>query len=100
MQKRWVASVLAAAAFTVGCQEPRDPASVARAALEAYRDKNLSALAALTHPDNRAIFEELRAGGEGHPRWASLFSPDAWRWQAVRLWDGRIGDTFLLRGHW
>jgi hypothetical protein len=88
-----VVAVLALAGLLAACADGRDPASVARAALEAYRSRDLAALADLAHPDNREILEELRRDGEAHPRWASLFSPDAWRWQAVQAWDGRVGEV-------
>ncbi len=92
--RRLVALVfLALAAVFAACPEDRDPVSVARAALEAYRIQDLEALAGLVHPDSRALLEEIRRGGETHPRWASLFSPDAWRWQAAREWDGRIREV-------
>ncbi len=86
-------AVLAMAAALTACAEGTDPASVARAALQAYRSKDIAALEAVVHPDNRAILEEIRRDGEAHPRWASLFAPDAWRWRAVQGWDGRIGEV-------
>ncbi len=86
-------SAIALAAALAACADGTDPASVARAALKAYRSRDLAALEALVHPDGRALVEEIRRDGEAHPRWASLFAPDSWRWQAVQAWDGRVGEV-------
>jgi hypothetical protein len=61
--------------------------------LTAYGAKDFSALAALTHPDNRPIIEEVRRDGAAHPRYASLFGEDSWRWRGVKGWDGRIAGV-------
>ncbi len=99
MMRRLAAfSVIALAAALAACADGMDPALVARAALEAYRSRDLAALEALVHPDGRALIEEIRRDGEAHPRWASLFAPDAWRWQAVQAWDGRIGEVRFFGG--
>ena len=57
---------------------------VARAALSAYRSRDVIALAGLVCAVNKRIFTELAAQGEAHPRYASIFS--GWRWQGVQAW--------------
>lgn len=58
---------------------------VARAALSAYRSRDVIALAGLACGGNKAIFAELAAQGEAHPRYRSIFS--GWRWQGVQAWN-------------
>jgi len=69
-------------------------AAVARAVLEAYRGRDLAALAPLSTDKNRARLEEILARGEEHPRWANLWS--GWRWESVRAWDGELEAPRVL----
>jgi hypothetical protein len=65
----------------------KDPASVAKAVLEAYKAKDFKKLAALSSEDAGKVLNELAEQGEKHPRYASLFAGP--RWDAVNAWDGK-----------
>ncbi|HEX7901233.1 MAG TPA: hypothetical protein VF950_25975 [Planctomycetota bacterium] len=61
-------------------------ASTAKAALTAYKAKDLDALGAVAASSNLVILKELKEQGEKHPRWKSLFVGG--RWEAVSKWSG------------
>jgi hypothetical protein len=67
-----------------------DAREVAAAVLKAYATADTKALQALGNETNRRIFGELAAQGEAHPRYRSIFL--GWRMQAVRKWDGKLGE--------
>jgi hypothetical protein len=69
----------------------KDPQAVANAVLSAFKARDLNALAAICTQDNQAMFSEIAAQGEKHPRYASIFS--GWRWEAIQKWDGSVGET-------
>ncbi len=60
------------------------------AVLNAYRARDVIALASLVNETNRGIFVELAGKGESHPRYSSIFS--GWRWEGVQAWSGQIGE--------
>jgi hypothetical protein len=68
-----------------------DAAATAAAFLRAYAAKDLPAMAELANDDNRRIIQELKAQGESHPRWRSVFAGG--RWDAVSTWKGNLGET-------
>jgi hypothetical protein len=68
-----------------------DAAATAAAFLRAYAAKDLSAMSELANDDNRKIIQELKAQGESHPRWRSVFGGG--RWDAVSSWKGNLGET-------
>jgi hypothetical protein len=72
-------------------QTQTDARSVACSVLEAYRARNLEALAALSHGKNAKLFREISEEKEVHWRWNSLFVGP--RWQAVQAWDGMTLDA-------
>ncbi len=55
--------------------------------LQAYRDKNLEALAALGPPNAREkiIFLEPR-----NPNYETLLGDSSWRMKALKAWDGKL----------
>jgi hypothetical protein len=67
-----------------------DARSTAQAVLQAYKARDLAALAGLSNAGNQQFFSEIAAQGEAHPRYASIFS--GWRWDAVQAWDGALRD--------
>lgn len=68
-----------------------DPSMTATAILQAYKARDLVALAELSRSLNRDMFSELVRQGESHPRYKSIFS--GWRWQAVQAWQGQIDEV-------
>jgi hypothetical protein len=68
-----------------------DPTSTAKAIIQAYRDKDLAALAALSNGGNKTMLTEIATRGPSHSRYESMFA--GWRWDAVQAWDGRIGTV-------
>lgn len=68
-----------------------DAAQVATAILNAYRNKDLESLAALSNQGNQRLIRDLLAEGEGSDRYQSIFS--GWRWEAVAAWDGIIREV-------
>ena len=66
-------------------------AAVAKAALTAYKNKDLAALAEVSTPWNQEMFVELAAKGAEHPRYQSIFRGS--RWEAVEAWDGEKIDA-------
>lgn len=62
--------------------------AVARAALVAYRDRDLAGLVAVANATNRALLGEIERQGSSHPRYASIFGGA--RWAAVQGWDGQL----------
>lgn len=94
---RFAIALLAAAlaAPSLSAQRPpvdtTDARAVARAVLEAYRARDLAALAGYGTQDNRTLIAEIAAQGAAHPRYRSLFS--GWRWEAVETWDGQLGEV-------
>lgn len=60
---------------------------VAIESLQAYRDKNLEALAALGPPNAREklIFLEPR-----NPNYETLLGDNSWRMKALKAWDGKL----------
>jgi len=68
-----------------------DAPATAAAFLRAYAAKDLLAMAELANDDNRQIIQELKAQGESHPRWRSVFAGS--RWDAVSNWKGNLGET-------
>jgi hypothetical protein len=67
-----------------------DLRETAAAVLKAYAAADAKALQALGTEANRTIFGEIAAQGEAHPRYRSIFL--GWRMQAVRKWDGKLGE--------
>jgi len=59
---------------------------VALASLQAYRDKNLAALAELgpANAKEKLIFLEPR-----NPHYAELLGDDTWRMKSLKAWDGK-----------
>ena len=69
----------------------KNPAEVARAILQSYRQRDLNTLSELSLAMNRDFFKEIAEQGEQHPRYNSIFA--GWRWDAVEAWDGRTADA-------
>ena len=70
-----------------------DAKSTAYSILNAYRAKDVIALAGLVSPTNRRIFVELAEQGESHPRYSSIFGDASWRSKVVQSWDGNLGEV-------
>ncbi len=68
-----------------------DAKDTALAILQAYKTRDMVALASLSRELNRDIFSEMVKQGENHPRYNSIFS--GWRSQAVQAWQGQIGEV-------
>ncbi len=68
-----------------------DPQAVARAALDAYRARDLAGLREVAGEGTRAVLDEMIAEGETHPRHKSIFG--GFRWEAVSAWDGSISEA-------
>lgn len=69
-----------------GPVDHKDPRSVARAALEAYKAKDIDALVELIPEAVRD-----RAKDAADQRDAALFDEGRWRYRSVRSWDGKLG---------
>lgn len=85
---------LLAAAVTGAAAEPvdrSDPAATAAAFLAAFQARDLATVASLMNETNRAVFGEIAARGEAHPRYDSVFS--GWRARFADGWDGSLGET-------
>lgn len=75
----------------------KDPKSVAKAVLTAYKNKDLKTLAKLAPEDAAAMINEIAEKGEAHERYKSIFA--GWRWDAVQKWDGTTLETrYKLHG--
>ncbi|MCP9934172.1 hypothetical protein KBZ08_09630 [Cyanobium sp. Candia 9D4] len=70
-----------------------DAKSTAYSILNAYRARDVIALAGLVSPTNRRIFVELAEQGESHPRYSSIFGDASWRSKVVQSWDGNLGEV-------
>ncbi len=70
-----------------------DAKSTSYAILNAYRARDVIALAGLVNPTNRRIFVELAEQGEKHPRYSSIFGEASWRSRVVQSWDGNLGEV-------
>lgn len=70
-----------------------DAKSTSYAILNAYRARDVIALAGLVNPAKRRIFVELAEQGEKHPRYRSIFGEDSWRARVVQSWDGNLGEV-------
>lgn len=75
-----------------GAPATTTPADVAVAVMNAYRARDLSALARHATAQNRALLEELARQGAQHPRYQSLFE-EGWRQDAIVQWDGKTGEV-------
>jgi hypothetical protein len=68
-----------------------DAKATAAAILKAFKEKDLTSVAALCTKSNQRLMTDLAEQGESHPRYKSIFS--GWRWQAVSDWNGATGDV-------
>lgn len=66
-----------------------DPKSVARLVLQRYAEKDVGGLLALSQEGPVAEYV-LQKYAPGSSRYQSLFSESAWRWQAVKNWNGQL----------
>jgi hypothetical protein len=68
-----------------------DALQTARAALQAFRARDVIALSEFSTPRNREIWMELVRDGERHPRYRSIWA--SWRWQRAQEWQGQMGEV-------
>lgn len=68
-----------------------DPAAVAVAFLNAFKAKDVIAMAPLSNETNREMFTSLAAEGEAHKAYNDVFS--GWRFDSAVAWDGTVQPT-------
>ncbi|SHI56230.1 hypothetical protein [Wenxinia saemankumensis] len=75
-----------------------DPVATARAALVAFRTRDLEALSRLSNETNRETFAQLLEAGPGSEMYDEIFS--GWQVEAVDAWDGALGNPrYDSQGH-
>ncbi|MEM8665437.1 MAG: hypothetical protein AAGF49_15105 [Pseudomonadota bacterium] len=93
-----VAAILAFAPAAMADDVDRsDPQAVTVAFLEAWKARDLKAMAPLMNSNNTEFFQELAAAGKNHPRYDRIFS--GWRDEAAMNWDGTLEATRYDRGN-
>lgn len=72
-----------------------DALQTARAALQAFRARDLVALGEFSTFRNREIYMELIRDGERHPRYRSIWA--SWRWLRAQDWRGEMNEVRYRR---